>query len=555
MANRWPSTQVEVPRFQELKVPKNVRDELNFSAVQHDASQMTRRQFGGLMLGAGAMLATGGALGMSGAHAATAAAAPKRGGTIKIALTNQGTSDTFDGGKILQPGDYIRCASIYSYLTRLNGQGQAMPELAESFERNATATVWTFKIRKGVSFHDGAPLTMDDVIFSIMRHKEERVASNARQLSSNIQSVKADGPNTIVVTLATPDVDLPLLIGTYQFTIVKNGTYDFSKPVGTGAFKVKEFSPGVRTICVRNDNYWKAGQPYLDGFEMFGIADQVARANALLSGDIDVMLDLRGPNIEQVAKSSNAVPFVTKAPRYTSIQATTDIAPGTIPDLGLAMSYLIDRERMLKTVLRGNGVIANDQPIMPGSPLYDTGLAQRALDHDKAKFHIKKAGVGNARIPVHVSEVSAFSVEIGQLLQREASLVGLNIDLHREPSDNYWSAICGKKAFFAVSFNPRPTYNMLLNLAWKTGAAWNFSHFSDPKLDAMIDQARASTDDKQRLQLYADIQTTIHNSGAIVQPCFINFVDGVSKRVQGLTPVPVAPLGGCLFTDSVWLSA
>jgi peptide/nickel transport system substrate-binding protein len=543
-----------VSPIKELKVPDDVSNEAKNKVLDESSSRMSRRDFGGLLLRTGAVLAVGGGL-LENAYAAPAAATPRRGGTLKVALSTQGTSDTFDGGKILQPGDYIRCASLFSYLTRLDGKGQAGPELAESYESNATATQWTFKIRKGVTFHDGSPLTMDDVIFSVMRHKEAKVASNAKQLAANIQSVKADGPNTVVMTLESPDVDFPLLIGTFQFTIVKNGTYDFSSPIGTGAFKVKEFTPGVRTVCVRNDNYWKAGQPYLDGFEMFGIADQVARANALLSGDVDMMIDLRGPNIDLVAKSPNAVPFVTKAPRYTSIQAATDLVPGNNAELGLALTYLIDRERMLKTVLRGNGVIGNDQPIMPGAPIYDTALPQRMLDHDKAKYHIAKSGIGKSPVPIHVSEVSAFSVEIGQLLQREASVVGLNIDLHREPSDNYWSTICGKKPFFAVSFNPRPTYNMLLNLAWKTGAAWNFSHYSNPKLDTMIDQARATTDMKQRMQLYADIQGTIHNTGAIIQPCFINFVDGVSKKVQGLIPIPVAPLGGCTFTDCVWLAS
>lgn len=514
--------------------------------------RISRRQFGGLLLGAGALLMGDGGL-LESAYAA--APTPRRGGSLKIVLNSQGTNDTFDGGKILHPGDYIRCSSIYSYLTRLDGQGRAQPELAESFERNATATRWVFKIRKNVKFHDGSPLTMEDVAFSILRHKEARVASNAKQLVANIQDVKTDGPNTVVVDLVAPDVDFPVLIGTFQFTIVKRGTYDFSSPVGTGAFKVKEFTPGVQTICVRNDNYWKAGQPYLDQFEMFGIVDQVARANALLSGDVQMVLDLRGPSIDEVAKSANAVPFITKAPRYTSIQAAVDMAPANNPNLGLALSHLVDRERVLKTVLRGNGVIGNDQPVMTGSPLYDSALPQRTLDHDRAKFYLAKSGIGSSRVPIHVSDASAFSVEIAQFMQREASAVGLNLDVRREPADSYWSAVAGKRAFFAATFNPRPTYNMMLNLTWKSGAAWNFSHYSNPTLDRLIDRARATTDEGQRKQLYDDIESIIHNSGALTLPCFINFVDGISKQVQGLVPVPVGPLGGLNFTDSVWLKS
>ena len=157
------------------------------------------------------------------------------------------------------------------------GSTRLQPGLAESWTISPDGLVYEFQLRKGVSFHDGSPLTMEDVIFSILRHKEERVASSAKQLVENIKEVVADGPETVVVKLAQPDADLPALIGTFQLTIVKSGTYDFSAPNGTGAFKVKEFSPGVRTICERNDNYWKDGQPYIDGFEMFSIVDHLAR--------------------------------------------------------------------------------------------------------------------------------------------------------------------------------------------------------------------------------------------------------------------------------------
>lgn len=510
----------------------------------------TRREFGELLLGAGAVIV--GAAALPGNVHATGPT-PRRGGAVKIALNSQGTNDTFDGAKILHPGDYLRCSSVYNYLTRLDSHGRAQPELAESFEPNASATRWVLRIRKDIKFHDGAPLTMEDVAFSILRHKEDRVVSNAKQLAGNIKAVKIDGPNTVVVELAEPDADLPVLIGTFQFTIVKKGTYDFATPVGTGAYKVKEFSPGVRTICVRNDNYWKPGQPYLDQFELFAIVDQVARANALLSGDVQMAIDIRGPGIDQLTRSAIASPLVSKAPRYTAIQAAVDMAPGSNPDLGLALTYLIDRERVLKTVLRDNGVIGNDHPIMNGSPYYDAMLPPRSLDRDKAKFHLARSGIGSSPVPVHVSDASAFSVEIGQLLQREAAGVGLNLDLRREPADSYWSAVAGKKPFFATTFNPRPTYNMLLNLTWKSGAAWNFSHYTNKNLDALIDKARVTLDEGQRKGVYAEIQAIIHNSGALVLPCFITYVDGISRQVQGLTSIPVGPLGGLNFTDSVWL--
>ena len=513
---------------------------------------VTRREFNTALVGGAAFAAAGGAI--LGAPK-PARSAPTKGGLLRLATHSQSTNDTFDPAKYIYGNDYIRGTCVYNSLTFLDELGQANPELAESYEANEAATRWVFKIRKGVAYHDGAPLAMEDIVFSIMRHKDEKLASSAKPLVANIKEVKADGPNTIVIELNAPDVDLPIMIGTFQFMVVKNGTTDFSNPIGTGPFKMKTFKPGVGTSFTRNPNYWKDGKPYVDEIEMFHVLDAVARANALLSGDAHMVTELKGTAIEQVAASANAKVFTTPCPRYTAIQAAVDRAPSSNQDLGLALSYLIDRKRLLDTLLKGQGVIGNDHPIMATSPLYDHELPQRGLDPDKAKFHLAKSGFGASTLEIHVSDAAPFSLDIGQLLQREASRVGLTIELKREPADSYWNAVAGQRPFTSITFNPRPTYNMLLSLAYKAGAAWNFSHINNPRLDKMIDDARSTPDPAQRKQIYNQIQQTIHDSGSITLPCFMNYVDGTSKKIQGLVPVPVGNLAGFNFADRVWLES
>lgn len=522
-----------------------------FGTQNDPRGALTRRRFGSGLLAGGALAAGGLPL----VGGAAAQGTPRRGGLVRLAVAVQSTNDTFDSARYVFGNDYIRGTSVYSYLTRLDGQGQPQPEVALSWEPNPEATRWTFKIRPGITFSDGAPLTLDDVVFSIMRHKEDKVASSAKQLAANIKAVTKDGSDTIAIDLTAPDVDLPVLVGIFQFALVKNGTYDFSAPIGTGPFVVKEFRPGIRTVLSRNDRYWKDGRPYVDQIEMFTIIDAAARANALLSGDVEMITELRGSSIEEVAKSAGAGVFVTPSTRYTSIQAAVDRAPSSNRDLALAMNYLIDRKRVLDTILRGYGSIANDHPIGATSPFLNTAIAQRGLDLDRAKFHIQKSGIGQSKVEVTVSDAVIYSVDIGQLLQREATRAGLNMELKREPPDSYWNQIAGKRPFFAANFHPRPTYNMLLNLSWKTGAAWNYSHYDNPDLDRLIDQARATLDTAKRKEIYDQIQSTIHESGAIVIPTFLNYVDGVQKKVKGLSPVPVGNLGGFNFADQIWLEA
>ncbi len=507
---------------------------------------VSRRAFNVGLFAAG--LATGAGIG-------PAAAQPKRGGTVRLALVQQTTGDTFDSARYDKGNDYIRGTSVYSYLTRMDEKGEAQPEVAESWEANPEATRWVFKIRKGITFSDGANLTMDDIVFSLMRHKEDKVASTAKQLIANIKSVAPDGPDKIVIELVAPDVDLPILVGLFQFALVKTGTYDFSKPLGTGAFMMKEFQPGIRTVLVRNPNFWKQGQPYIDQFEMFPIPDAAARSNALLSGDVDMVLELRGNGIEEVTKSATHEVFVTPSTRYTAIQASVDQAPANNPDLMIGMSYLVDRKRVLDTVLRGYGAIANDHPIGATSPYHNAALPQRALDLDKAKYHIGKSGIGNAKIQLSLGDAVLYSADIGQLMQREATRAGLNLEIKREPAESYWTAVAGKRTFFATNFHPRPTYNMLLNLSWKKGAPWNFSHYENERLGKLIDDARAVFDLAKRKEYYGEIQSIIHNSGAIIIPTFLSYVDGVSKKIKGLTPLPIGNLGGFNFTDRIWIDA
>jgi peptide/nickel transport system substrate-binding protein len=519
-------------------------------SISARSARVSRRTFNATIAGGLALAA-----GVSALAPNSARSASKRGGVLKVATHTQSTNDTFDATKYIYTNDYIRATSVYNTLTTLDEQAQAQPELAESFESDKTATRWIFKVRKGVKFQDGSPLTMDDIVYSIMRHKDPKLGSSAKPLVANITDVKADGPSSIAIELASPDVDLPIMIGIFQFTIVKNGTTDFSNPVGTGPFKVKEFKPGVRCVFVRNDGYWKEGKPYVDQIELFYILDPVARVNALLSGDANMVTDLRGPAIDQVADSASARVFTTHCPRYTSIQGAADRAPSNNLDLRMAITYLMDRKRLLDTVMKKQGLIANDHPIMSTSSIYDKNLPQRALDLDKAKYHLGKSGIGASKIEINVSDAAPFSVEIGQLLQREAVQIGLNLELKREPADSYWNAVAGQRPFTAINFNPRPTYNMLLNLAWKSGVPWNFSHYANPELDGLIDKARATLDQTARIEAYHKIEKIIYDSGYLMLPCFISYVDGISQKVQGLTPVPVGNLGGFNFADKVWFES
>jgi peptide/nickel transport system substrate-binding protein len=512
---------------------------------------MTRRQAIKWLAGMGISLVTANSL-LS--HVSQAFAdTPKRGGRMRVAGTTTSVKESMDPARFTCSTDYSRGFTYYNGLTRLDSKSQAQPELAKSFEPNADAIEWVFKLRPGVTFHDGKTLDADDVVFSLMRHKDPNVGSAAKTLANLISEVKADGKDTVIVKLNGPNADLPILLGTYHFMILKNGTTDFTTAIGTGPYKVKEFKPGVRVLGVRNENYFLEGRPYMDEQEFFGIADDSARLNALYSGDVQMIVSIASASIPDVESRQDVMIDSVPAPRFTSLVMMADRPPFNNPDLRMAMKYLYDREKVLKSIMKGYGQLGNDHLFAPDDPLYNAELPQRKQDRDKAKYYLKKAGMENAKLELHVGEPAFASIELGMMLQAEAARVGLTIDLKREPADGYYTNIWRKRSFHAGEWNARPTDDLLLTIGFKSNAEWNESQYKNERLDMLIDQGRATLDPAKRKEIYGEIQKILYEDGCNIVPCFTNYLAAVNKKVRGLVPIKTGGLSGYNYADTVWL--
>ena len=451
------------------------------------------------MLVAGGMQAT-----LAGGLATTALSAraqtPKRGGKIRVAGATAAATDTLDPAKQSNQTDYSRGNMVYNGLTSLDGSLTPQPALAEKFETKDAKT-WVFTLRKGVNFHDGKPLTPADVVFSVMRHKDPATASKAKVLADQIESVKASGPNEVTIVLAAPNADLPVILGTFHFHIVKDGTTDFNTGIGTGPYKLKDFKPGVRSLVVRNENYWKPGKPYLDEIEFVGIGDESARVNALLSGGMDMVGSVNPRSVARVAGTPGFAVFKTQSGQYSDLIMRKDAGPGANPDFVLAMKHLFDREQMRKTIALDQAVLGNDQPVDPTNRFHFAGLPQRPFDPEKAKFHLKKSGITGA-VPVVASPAALYSVEMALVLQQSAKDIGLELDVKRMPADGYWSNHWLNSPVGFGNVNPRPSADVLLTQFFKSDAAWNESRWKSEKFDQLLVAARAETDLAKRCLLY-----------------------------------------------------
>ncbi|MDW3684467.1 ABC transporter substrate-binding protein [Cupriavidus sp. CV2] len=511
----------------------------------------TRRDVLAMLLAGGMQATLAGSL--AGLAVKAHAQTPKRGGRIRVAAATAAASDTLDPAKQSNQNDYVRCSMVYNGLTSLDGSLTPRPALAESFN-TTDAKTWIFTLRKGVAFHDGKALSPVDVVYSIMRHKDPATASKAKVLAEQIESVKGTGPNEVTVVLTSPNADLPVILGTFHFLIVKDGTTDFNAGIGTGPYKIKEFRPGVRTVVVRNDAYWRQGRPYLDEIEFVGIGDESARVNALLSGGMDLVASVNPRSVARVKGTPGFGVLVTQSGQYTDLILRKDAGPGMNPDFVMGMKYLQDRTQMKKAIALDYAVLGNDQPIDPTNRFYFKGLPQRAFDLDKAKYHLGKSGV-TGKVPVVTSPAALYSVEMATVLQQTAQRVGLELDIKRMPADGYWSNHWLNSPVGFGNVNPRPSADTILTQFFKSDAPWNESRWKNAKFDQLLLAARAETDTAKRSQMYADMQSMIHEDAGIGIPLFLASIDGHSSKLKGLSPIPLGGLMGYSFAEHVWLEA
>jgi peptide/nickel transport system substrate-binding protein len=507
------------------------------------------------VMAAGSMLATGAGELLAGARSAFAAPAPKKGGKIRVAYDVGSTADTMDPAKGSAGSDYIRFFMFYSGLTQLDASLTPQMNLAEALD-TSDAKTWVIKLRKGVAFHDGKALAPADVVYSLMRHKNPATASKVKSLADQFTDVKATGPNEVTLTLESANADLPVILATPQFVIVKDGTTDFNAGIGTGPYKVKSFKPGVSTVGVRNDSYWKPGLPYLDQIELISISDNAARVNALLSGDVHLINSVDPRSTQRIASTPGYAVKETRSGLYSDLIMRRDNTITGNPDFVNGMKYLFDRDQIRTAVFRGYAVIGNDQPIPPGHRYFNASLPQRKVDLDKAKFYFQKAGaIGTPLPPIYATPDANGSVEIAELMQQTGAKVGLNVTVNRVPADGYWSNHWMKHPLGFGSVNPRSSADVLFTQFFKSDAAWNESGWKNPKFDQLLQAARSETDDAKRKQMYGDMQVIVAEQGGIGIPAFISLLDANDQRLQGLGSIPTGAMMGFSFAEHVWWNA
>jgi len=462
--------------------------------------------------------------------------AQTRGGKLTVGLGGANTSDSWDART---HSDIFMIAAahgtVFDCLTEVGADGSIKGELAESWEASADAKTWTFKLRQGVTFHNGKAFGADDVIASLQMHVGEDSKSAAKPIVSAIVEMNKKGEHELELVLAAGNADLPYLLSDYHITMFPAGQIEeaIQNGIGTGLYSVVSFDPGVRFVGKRVDDHYKGDSAgFFDEVEFVAINDNTARMNALLTGQVDAInrIDFKTENLLK-ANPALRIQEVACNQHYTFPMHTTT-APFNDANVRKALKYGINRQEMVDKILFGHGAVANDTPIGPANQYYAADMEQLEYDPDKAAFYMKEAGVDSIDIDLSASS-AAFegAVDAAQLYQATAGAAGININVVQEPADGYWSNVWLKKPFCACYWSGRATEDWMFSTAYEDGVPWNDSFWSQARFQELLLTARAELDSDKRREQYTEMQMIMRDEGGTIIPMFANYVQAVNNRI------------------------
>ncbi|MBI1386683.1 MAG: peptide ABC transporter substrate-binding protein [Rhizobiales bacterium] len=461
-----------------------------------------------------------------------AAAAPKRGGHLRLGIGGGHSGDSLDPITFADLFMAVLGAgALYSRLTEVDVDGKLIGALAESWQASPDAATWTFELRKGVTFHDGKPFTSADVIASINHHRGPDSKSPIKQIVDPIESMAADGDSRVVIKLKGGNADFPYLLFDYHLCMMPEGA--MGKGIGTGGYVLESFEPGVRAVAKRNPNYYRGdARAHFDSIELINFADIAARTNALLSGGVDIISGVDLKTLERLKSVPGIAINEQTGNKHFMFQMITTNDLYKDNNVRMALKYAVDREEMLEKILYGHGMLGNDHPVGPANRYFDRSLEQRAYDPDKAKFHLKQAGLSSLTVDLATSDGAfAGAVDMAVLYQKSAAAAGITVNVDRVPGDGYWKNIWRVRPFCASYSSGRATEDWMLSSSYLSGVPWNATQWSNEAFDKLLIAARTELDDDKRRQMYGEMQRLIRDDCGVIAPLFTNHVEAHSSKL------------------------
>jgi peptide/nickel transport system substrate-binding protein len=553
-------------------------------AAEADRKNLSRR---GFLVGAASITALGGsgllaacggsssggsspsAGGTASAAAALPGGTPVRGGTFTLGVLTQGSEENLFPGTAIPNPDCARDYALYDllfYPSAGHNLYPLVPGLALSAEPNADATMWTFKLRDGVTWHDGKDFGANDVVYNLKTLWSDAAKNYSSSFLTGLvdfKGVKAVDKLTVQIPLQIPSAQFPTIFAWFNFGVLQEGATPAStakNPIGTGPFKFQSFTPGQKSVFVRNENYWEEGKPYVDTLVIdSSFTDNNAMLNALLSKQINL---LASPALQQVRQQlSSKQVQILQSPSASNTYAfgmRVDEGPFADNRIRQAFKLMTNRQQLIDGALAGFGTVGNDLQ-GPNTQFFDASLKSE-YDPDKAKSLFKQAGVAGTTYTLPTANVLPGMIESSTIWAQQAKAAGINISLKVLQPGNYWTTAGGAytRPFCLQIAQALPSLTGQYRSLIQFNAPYWDTHWGQQKQGGksatdLILSAEAATDESKAAGLWNQVQQAQHNEGGYVVWGWLPYIDFAGSNVRGLAASSAFNFNNWRFQDG-WIA-
>ena len=472
-------------------------------------------------------------------------AKPKEGGTLRVG--QQQPPGALDPVTVNSQAGLTILGQTGEYLIWSDRELNPEPRLAESWKPNADGSVWTFKLREGVKFHDGKVMDAEDVASTFDRLADPDNGSNALSAFTGVLSkggAKAVDASTVEFQLDAPNGNFPYLTSSDNYnTIILPKDYDgdWEKTfIGTGPWKLDRFEQGVGITLVPNRDYWAPGRSALaERQEIVFYANEQSLVLGFQGNEVDVVVQFSVSGGKALLTDPNVITTELQSAAHRQVHLRTDKEPFKDKRVRQAMALLVDRRALVDGLLDTKADFGNDSPF---APIYRSTakVEQRQQDVAKAKELLAAAGKEQG-FSAPLSGWQGFEMpDLAQLIQQDVREAGIRIDLNITDQATYFGeATYGSSPWLdstmgITEYGHRGVPNVVLGAPLTSKGTWNGAHFKNERYDALVMDYVASLDLDEQRRSAKQIQELLLDEVPIMFTYFYFFLSGAKDYVAGV---------------------